>query len=262
MSLLQLLGLGRHRTEEALLVEELTALQTALARCKGVASRWRRQRGAVIILVAIVTMVLGFAAGAYRETLQQMTADLLSPIGLISTSNADGGFAAFQNGKYETALRSLRPLAEQGNERAQSAVGLMYYKGNGVAQDDQQALHWFRLAAGQGNSEAQFNLGVMYSEAQGVPQDHAEAAKWYRLAADQGNPKAQYNLGLWYANGDGGSPDYVNAHMWFNLAASHFPASDTRNRGEAIRNRDATAAKMTSEQIAQAQQLAREWKPK
>ena len=102
----------------------------------------------------------------------------------------------------------------------------------------------------------------MYSEGQGVPQDHAEAAKWYRPAADQGYAPAQYNLGLWYGRGEGGSPDYVNAHMWFNLAASRFPAAERQNRSEAIRNRELVAGKMTSEQIAQAQKLAREWKPK
>jgi uncharacterized protein len=50
--------------------------------------------------------------------------------------------------------------------------------------------------------------------------------------------------------------------MWFNLAAARFPASDTRNRGLAVKNRDVVAGKMTSDQLAEAQKLAREWKPK
>jgi len=121
---------------------------------------------------------------------------------------------------------------------------------------------WFRLAADQGDAPAQFNLGVMYAEGQGVPQDNAQAAEWYRLAADHNHAQAQYNLGLWYAQGEGGSQDYVSAHMWFNLAASRFPASDTRNRSLAVKNRDVMAGKMSSEQVAEAQKLAREWKPK
>jgi uncharacterized protein len=161
-----------------------------------------------------------------------------------------------------TALRLLRPLAEKGDARAQSTVGLMYYKGNGVAQDDREALHWFRLAADQGDARAQFNLGGIYFEAQGVPQDFAEAAKWWRLAADQGYPQAQYNLGLWFAEGKDGSPDNIQAHMWLNLAAAGFLASDNHGRDAAIRNRDVVASKMTTEQITQAQRLARDWKPK
>ena len=43
--------------------------------------------------------------------------------------------------------------------------------------------------------------GLMYDNGEGVPQDDAEAVRWYRLAAEQGNASAQYNLGLMYANG-------------------------------------------------------------
>jgi uncharacterized protein len=179
-----------------------------------------------------------------------------------SVRDTNAGYAAYEKGNYESALKLLRPLAENGDARAQSTVGLLYYRGRGVQKDDAEALKWFRLAADRGDAIAEFNLGVMYAEGQGVPQDNDEAAKWYRLAADQGNPQAQYNLGLWYAQGDGGSPDNVRAHMWFNLAAAHFPASDSRNRGAAANSRDAVASNLTSDQIAEAQRLAREWKPK
>ena len=77
-----------------------------------------------------------------------------------------------------------------------------------------------------------------------------------------GQPQAQYNLGLWYAQGEGGTPDNVQAYMWFNLAAARFPPGDTRGRSLAASSRDAVATDMTSEQIAQAQKLARDWQPK
>jgi hypothetical protein len=102
----------------------------------------------------------------------------------------------------------------------------------------------------------------MYAEGHGVLQDHAEAVKWYRLAADRNHAQAQYNLGLWFASGEAVSQDYVSAHMWFNLAAASFPASDVSNRNLAGKNRDLVARKMTPDQIAEAQKLAREWKPK
>jgi len=65
---------------------------------------------------------------------------------------------------------------------------------------------------------------------------------------------AQGNLGMMYANGRGVPQDYVQAHMWLNLASAG---------GNEIgrKNRDMVAAKMTPAQIAQAQQLARDWKP-
>ena len=67
----------------------------------------------------------------------------------------------------------------------------MYANGEGVPQDDAEAVRWYRLAAEQGNAGAQLNLGAMYSNGEGVPQDDAEAVRWYRLAAEQGNAGAQ-----------------------------------------------------------------------
>jgi len=146
------------------------------------------------------------------------------------------GMAAYERGDYSTALLLWQPLAEQGNAVAQYKLGFMYAKGLGAPQDYAEAVKWFRLAA--------------------------EAVKWYRLAAEQGNAKAQYFLGKLYAKGEGVPQDYVQAHMWFNLAASRYLASEAEDRDVAVRKRDFIASKMTAAQIAEAQKLAREWKPK
>jgi hypothetical protein len=148
---------------------------------------------------------------------------------------------------------------DEGDARAQSLLGLLYYRGQGVAQDYAEAAKWFRLAADQGDADAAFYLGVMFSQGQGLPLDYDEAAKWFRLAADRGDAQAQYNLGVYYAK-QAGKPDNVSAYMWFNLAAAHFAASDPR-RGTAISSRDLVAEQMTHDQIAEAQRRAREWRP-
>jgi FOG: TPR repeat, SEL1 subfamily len=162
--------------------------------------------------------------------------------------------AAYGRGDYATALRLFRPLADQGDAAAQYNLGVMYDNGQGVPQNDAEAVKWFRLAADQGDASAQFNLGTMYDKGEGVPQNYAEAAKWYRLAADQGDADAQYNLGIMYAKGQGVPQDYVSAHMWFNLSAA-------QGNQNAVKGRDITARRMTPAQIAEAQKLAREWKP-
>jgi TPR repeat protein len=123
-----------------------------------------------------------------------------------------------------------------------------------VLQDNAAAMSWQRKAAMQGLADAQYNLGVMYERGRGVPQDHATAVSWYRKAADQGFAMAQYNFGMMYANGQGVPQDYVTAHMWLNLAA----ASGNK---DAVVPRDGLAKQMTSAQVAEAQKLAREWKP-
>jgi TPR repeat protein len=167
---------------------------------------------------------------------------------------------AAESGDYETAMRLWRPLADQGDATVQNLVGQMYREGTGVPQDYAAAMGWYQKAADQGNAPAQFNLGFMYFNGLGVAQDYAAALSWYRRAADQGNTAAQLNLGVMYLQGEGAPKDYVSAYMWFNLAAAAIPAVEFPNVAAAYR--DEVAEKMTSEQVAEAQRLAREWKPR
>jgi len=163
---------------------------------------------------------------------------------------------------YAEAVKWYRRAAERGYADAQLNLGGMYAMGQGVPQDDTEAAKWYRKAAEQGFARAQYNLGVMYYKGQGVPQDDTEAAKWYRRAAEQGFARAQYNLGVMYYKGQGVPQDYVLAHMWFNLAVLQLPASEGKKREQAVKDRDMVASKMTFFQIAEAERLAREWKPK
>lgn len=174
----------------------------------------------------------------------------------------EDAMAAYERSDYATAFRLWKPLAERGEPRAQHNLGVMYDYGRGIPQDSTQALKWYRRAAGQGIPEAQHNLGLMYAYGQGVPPDFPEAAKWYRRAAEQGMPDSQVNLGVLYYNGQGVPRNYVLAHMWLSLAASKYPASARKNLDEAVHFKDLVDAKMTPEQVAEAQRLAREWKPK
>ena len=125
--------------------------------------------------------------------------------------------AAFDRQDYAAALQLCRPLAEQGDARAQTGLGGLYYNG------------------------------------QGVPRDYAEAAKWVRKAGEQGYAQAQAYLGVMYWNGEGVPKDTVLAYMWLYLAAAQEP--------DAVGKRDVAASQMTADEIAEAQRLAREWKP-
>ena len=140
---------------------------------------------------------------------------------------------------------------------AAPAWGQDFEKGQNAYErgDYPSALSEWRPLADQGHANAQFNLGVSYWNGRGVPQDDAEAVTWYRKAADQGHADAQFNLGWMFANGKGVPQDYVQALMWLNLAAE-------QGSKYAIKNRDILAKSMTPAKIAEAQKLAREWKPK
>ena len=145
--------------------------------------------------------------------------------GTPETNDAVGdfaeGWAAALRGDYASALRELKPLAEQGDATSQNALGAIY----------------------------------THTSGRDVPQDYAEAAKWYRKAAEQGHVVAQANLADIYTKGQGVPQDYVQAHLWWNLAGAKGSVWN-------LKNRDSVAEKMTPAQIAEAEKLAREWKPK
>ncbi|EET45191.1 Sel1 repeat protein [Neisseria sicca ATCC 29256] len=62
----------------------------------------------------------------------------------------------------------------------------MYEKGQGVRQDDKQAVYWYRKAAEQGNAKAQYNLGLMYANGKGARQNLVIAKEWFGKACDNG----------------------------------------------------------------------------
>jgi uncharacterized protein len=111
----------------------------------------------------------------------------------VTSAGYDEGVAAYERGDYATAIKEWRPLAEQGDADAQFLVGNMYDNGEGVPEDDTEAVNWYRKAAEQGNAWAQFYLGFMYSNGQGVPQDYAEAYALFSIAAAAGNKDAAHN---------------------------------------------------------------------
>ena len=131
-----------------------------------------------------------------------------------------------------------------------------------MPRDYAAAAAWYLKAADKGDAASQVKLGIFYGTGQGVPKDPAAAASWFRKAADQGEAAGQFNLGILYVQGRGVPVDAVQAYKWFSLASLRYDASDKESREDAARNRDAVAAKMTPAQIAEAQKLAREWKPK
>ena len=77
---------------------------------------------------------------------------------------------------------------------------------------------------------------------------------WLSQAAEQRDALAFAKLGLMYAQGQGVLQDFIQAHMWYNLSAA-----GEKRPAEA---RNALAQRTTPPQIAEAQRLAREWKPR
>ena len=81
------------------------------------------------------------------------------------------------------------------------------------------------------------------------------------MAADQGFALAQNNLGAMYQNGQGVAQDLGQAYKWYTLAAAHFGPSEDEERDRTLKNRADIASKMSAQQIAEAQELAKKWQP-
>ena len=112
------------------------------------------------------------------------------------SSDFDTGLKAYNQMKYEDAFLIFSHLAEQGDAGAQYQLGVMYAGGEGVPQDDSEALRWYRKSAELGNLVAQRELEIMYSTGEGVSQDKVEAERWSRRFVEQHFAEHFRNAGL------------------------------------------------------------------
>lgn len=166
--------------------------------------------------------------------------------------DAEEGLAAYNSADYEKALALWSPLAESGNADSQFGLGQMYGNGFGVMMDDALAIKWYSLAADQGHANAQYNLAIMNQNGWGVPQSDAAAIQLFALAAEQGVVDAMVALGRFYEMDFSDEYDPVRAFKWFGVA-------NMLGHLDAGARRDTLAAKMTAEQVAEANSLIEVW---
>ena len=185
-----------------------------------------------ILLAIALTLVAGGAAvaGPYED-------------------GAEAYRTAHDTPRYRRAFAMLRPLADQGDARAQVLIGEMYEYGRGFPKKPVEATEWYRKAADQGYADGQYRLGHMNEWRNHAPRNYPEAAKWYRKAAGQGHVNAQYSLGHLYEYGRGVAQSYGEAIKWYRKAADQglsraqnhlgivyeYGRGVTPNRGEAIK---------------------------
>ena len=95
----------------------------------------------------------------------------------------------------------------------------------------------------------------MYRDSIGVQRDYGETLYWLARAAERGDPDAQYTLGQLSLNGEGFPIDDVQAYVWFSLAGA-------QGDRDAVVMMEQLEKRLTPEEFARAQRLAREWKPR
>jgi len=113
-------------------------------------------------------------------------------VGALHAAHATAlkGTQAFQRGKYEEALKYLKPAADAGDADAMYVLGQMYASGRGVKKDEKLATDYFLKSAELGNAAAQQSLGSALMLGEGIDQDMVEALKWFIISARAGNKDA------------------------------------------------------------------------
>ncbi|MGH7970655.1 MAG: PEGA domain-containing protein, partial [Limisphaerales bacterium] len=155
------------------------------------------------------------------------------------------------------AAQWFRKAADQRMVEAEYEVGLCCLYGRGVPENGTEAVSFFRKAAAQGLAYGEYQIGNCYLQGTGVAKDIEEGIKWIRSAAQKGVPPAQNTLGHCYERGQGVPKDTVQAYKWFALAA----AQDDEHALDIKVSMAKLEAELTKDQVAQAQKLAREFKP-
>lgn len=128
--------------------------------------------------------------------------------------------AAYAAGDYTKAREIWTKLADKGDARAMNNLGVLFDRGQGVAESPEQAASWFQKSAAGGHGPGMNNYARMLEQGRGVPREASLAAHWFQKAAEQGNADAQYNLGLLYERGDGVTKNDRSAAAWYSMAAS------------------------------------------
>ena len=149
---------------------------------------------------------------------------------------------------------ALLENALSGDPLAQHRMGALFFDGDSVDQDFDEAIRWYQMAAAQGHAPAQYQLGWiffygkgvdpvedgylrrwrvpahldagiierlrdMYESGKGVDQNPSYAIQWWTLAAEQGHAPSQYELGWVYFNGISVEEDYDVGLRWLHLSA-------------------------------------------
>jgi TPR repeat protein len=103
------------------------------------------------------------------------------------TARADfnDGVVAYIGGDYETAYNTMISISktDEKNALAQYYLGMMYFKGQGVEKNYEEAGKWFRKAAENRLPQAQYKLAELYTDGEGVPRDFEFAYIWYSVGA-------------------------------------------------------------------------------
>jgi len=115
------------------------------------------------------------------------------------------------------ALQNHLVAAKSGKVDSMFCAGAIHLY---VQHDINKALPWLEKAANGGDQRAPLVLGILYEKGNGVAENPATAAKWYQKGMDNGNPAAVRRLAELYRLGLGVPHDEAKAKELLDKAAA------------------------------------------
>ena len=124
----------------------------------------------------------------------------------------------YKKGNFSGAADLNRKACDSGERQGCNNLGLMYYRGEGVAKDLNRAADLYKRACDAGGTGGCLNLGLMYLRGESVPKDPNRAADLFKRACDGNLAQACTNLGLMYARGENLTQDLNRAAALYTRA--------------------------------------------
>ena len=122
--------------------------------------------------------------------------------------------------KYVKDLKKVewyKKSAKEGYDWGMYNLACCYRDGEGVREDQKQAIAWFQKAYelhGDAAGDAANRIGMIYDG----QKNYVKEVEWFKKSAEEGYDWGMYNLGMCYRNGEGVQEDQEQAIAWFQKA--------------------------------------------
>lgn len=190
-------------------VEWPMAMSTFPSRRYG-AHFFRSAGGLVALALALAGTPPALHAAKAEKKSAEKKADESGP---VLMSRTGGGGEMWAN------VKELEQAATKGNPRAETQLGEMLLRGDGIAKNEAKGIALLEKAARSGQGPAAFRIGMLLAHGEsGVAKDPARALEYFRAAAAGGEAEAFYNIGAAYASARGVKRDYAEALGWLIVA--------------------------------------------
>lgn len=172
------------------------------------------------------TLLLPTALSASALTLLAVTFAFTSPVPLLAAKAAKEAkdsppvlMSRTGGGDGWADVKELQQAVAKGNPRAETQLGEMLLRGDGIPKDEARGVALLEKAARAGNSAAAFRIGMLLAHGEGgVSKDPARALAYFRAGAAGGEAEAFHNIGAAFASARGVKRDYSEALGWLIVA--------------------------------------------